>query len=365
MIREPRPGRVVRSALGLLTAVVLAWAGSAGAHSQPYSWLEVRLEPGAAGGSLTAHVVDLAHEVAEPVADSVGTPTGIAARRTRLLAMLDRRLDLEADGSRLRPVWTRVVPVPEKQAVRFEFTLRVGRPSGLQLSGPLFPWDPTHETYFNVWLDGALRHQDLLDRGHRLSRYATGLPARPLAVVVRFAREGIHHIFIGPDHILFIVGLLLLGGGRRRLAKIVTAFTLAHSVTLALATLRIVEPPARLIEPLIALSIVVIGVENLASAGRRDLRAWLAFGFGFVHGFGFASVLRSLELPSGALAPALFAFNLGVEIGQLTIVATVAPFVTALGRRSPAAGARLVAWGSAAVVAAGSFWFVQRVFFAV
>jgi hydrogenase/urease accessory protein HupE len=182
--------------------------------------------------------------------------------------------------------------------------------------------------------------------------------------VRRFVAEGIHHILIGPDHILFLVGLLLLGGSIRRLAVVVSAFTVAHSVTLSLAALQLVSPPASLVEPLIALSIVYVGVDNLVVKGGRDVRVWIAFAFGFVHGFGFASVLREMDLPARALGWSLFSFNLGVEIGQLFVVAVVASALAALRHRSEAAGRRLAVAGSLGVVIAGTFWFVQRVFFA-
>ncbi len=119
--------------------------------------------------------------------------------------------------------------------------------------------------------------------------------------------EGIHHIFIGPDHILFIVGLLLLGGTLGRLLKIVTAFPIAHSVTLVLATLDILNPPARVTEPIFALSIVFVGAHALLHRGeKRDWRLLFAFGFGFIHGFGFANVLRDMALPRTALSWSLF-----------------------------------------------------------
>src|SRR5207245_8815358 len=121
-----------------------------------------------------------------------------------------------------------------------------------------------------------------------------------------------------------LVGLLLLGVPIRRLAMIVTSFTLAHSITLSLAALNIVTPPARLIEPAIALSIVYVGADNLLAQGGRDVRAWIAFAFGFIHGFGFATVLREMELPARALGWSLFSFNFGVEIGQLLVVVPVA-----------------------------------------
>jgi hydrogenase/urease accessory protein HupE len=182
-------------------------------------------------------------------------------------------------------------------------------------------------------------------------------------VIRKFVPAGIRHILIGPDHLLFLVGLLLLGGSIRRLLLVVSAFTAAHSITLTLAALNIVTPPARLIEPAIALSIVYVGVDNLMVGRGRDVRAWIAFAFGFIHGFGFANVLREMDLPSRALGWSLFSFNLGVEIGQLLVVVAVASALIWLRSRNEAAGQRLALAGSLAVILMGAFWFVQRVFF--
>jgi len=185
----------------------------------------------------------------------------------------------------------------------------------------------------------------------------------------RFLRLGAEHIFQGSDHIAFLIGVLLLGGTLRQLVGIVTAFTLAHSVTLALATLGWVVPPPRLIEPLIALSILAVAVENLLalrpplSASRVQAsiaRRWrLTLAFGLVHGFGFAGALRALELPRSLLGPSLLTFNLGVELGQLVIVALAWPllrWIRGLSGMWPA-GMR---WASAVVGALGAIWLVQR-----
>jgi hydrogenase/urease accessory protein HupE len=174
----------------------------------------------------------------------------------------------------------------------------------------------------------------------------------------------VHHILIGPDHLLFLVGLLLLGGTLKQLLLVVTAFTIAHSITLSLAALGMVIPPANAIEPAIALSIVYVGADNLlVSAGGRDTRAWIAFAFGLIHGFGFANVLREMDLPGRALGWTLFAFNVGVEIGQLVFVVVVASLLIWIRSRSEAAARRLVFAGSIFVMLAGAFWFVERVFF--
>jgi hypothetical protein len=215
----------------------------------------------------------------------------------------------------------------------------------------------------------------VLTSEHRVVRvYGTG-PAGAVAVLRTFVPAGIHHIAIGPDHILFVLGLLLLGGGLARLLKIITSFTLAHSITLALASLGLVRLPSQLVEPLIALSIVFVAVETLAAHHRaetarddasalpgllRDRRAPLAFGFGLIHGFGFASVLAEFGLPREALGWSLFGFNFGVEIGQAVIVLLVAPPLAWLARRSPTLHMKTVRVLAFTIAAAGGFWFVQR-----
>ena len=111
------------------------------------------------------------------------------------------------------------------------------------------------------------------------------------------------------------------------------------------------------------MSIVYVGADNLLVKDGRDVRAWIAFAFGFIHGFGFAYVLRDMDLPTRALGWSLFSFNLGVEIGQLLVVVLVAVALRALRARSEVAGQRLAFAGSILVIAAGAFWFIQRVFF--
>ena len=175
-----------------------------------------------------------------------------------------------------------------------------------------------------------------------------------------FVVLGVEHIFTGYDHLLFLLGLLLAAGPLRRLFLTLTCFTLAHSVTLALAALSVVHLPTRLTESAIAASIVYVAIEDLAVKSPR--RRWLvAFAFGLVHGFGFASALGDLHLGRGSLVPALFGFNAGVELGQVAIVVVAAPVLAAF-RRS----ARFERFGVPALagvaIAFGAFWFVQRAF---
>lgn len=174
-----------------------------------------------------------------------------------------------------------------------------------------------------------------------------------------FVMLGIEHILIGYDHLIFLFGLLIVGGRFGRIAGVITAFTVAHSITLALATFDLVSIPSHLVEAFIAASIVYVGIENLV---RRDLeRRWrLAFVFGLVHGLGFASVLDELGVhTAGQTGWLLAGFNLGVELGQIAIAACVLPLVWRLAR-SPRSAWRVATVGSWCTVCAGGFWLIER-----
>ncbi|HUU73951.1 MAG TPA: HupE/UreJ family protein [Burkholderiales bacterium] len=179
--------------------------------------------------------------------------------------------------------------------------------------------------------------------------------------------SGIEHIAIGYDHIAFLLAVIVLGRRFWPLVKVVTAFTIAHSITLTLAVLGIVSLPSALVETLIAASIVYVAAENFFVKDIRH-RWWLTFLFGLIHGFGFASVLRDYGLPEGALALALASFNIGVEIGQLLIV-VVAILIWQTGFRIAAAAGfqrtgqserRVSLVISGAVLVAGLYWLGQR-----
>jgi hydrogenase/urease accessory protein HupE len=175
-----------------------------------------------------------------------------------------------------------------------------------------------------------------------------------------FFALGVEHIATGYDHLLFLLALLIVGPGLRSAAAIITSFTAAHSVTLAMATLGVVHLPPAIVEPLIACSVLYIGVENLY--GRRWAPRWmLTFAFGLVHGLGFATVLRDLGVGAtgeGAVAP-LLAFNVGVEAGQLTLAAVVLPLLWR-AQRQPRVFIRVTTAGSMLVALAGAAWLIQR-----
>lgn len=345
-----------------LLLVLLALVLRTSAHEEPTSFLDLRLVGDGVHATLTASATDLAHDLPAVEPDTLLTPAGVSANGSALTEMLRTRLRLTADGSPLTAVLRTITPVPEKRDVRLEFHFAWATPpADVGVRCALFPYDPRHRTFLGVHENGTLARQEIFQGDAQSVTFHTGSAQSVGAVVTQFVAAGIHHIFIGPDHILFVVGLLLLGGGVGRLLKIITAFTVAHSITLGLATFGILTPPASIVEPAIALSIVFVGVHAFIGGKRRDPRLLFAFGFGLIHGFGFANVLQDMVLPRAALGWSLAAFNGGVEIGQACIVATVAPLLALLHRRSKPVAARVVAGGALAVTVAGAFWFFQRI----
>lgn len=216
--------------------------------------------------------------------------------------------------------------------------------------------------------NGPAITEDLLDESNNI--FTTDLsPSTMLATpppthsFSKFFVLGIHHIWTGYDHLLFLFALLIVCDSFASIVKIVTCFTLAHSLTLALATLDIVQIPSRIIEPTIAASIVYVGMENIFRHGHPKGRWLLTFAFGLVHGFGFASVLREMEIAkAGSVVVPLVSFNLGVEAGQIAVAIIILPLIWRL-KKQPTFAPRWVPACSALVAAAGAFWFIQRVWF--
>lgn len=348
-------------ALTLLAAVFLSTGGAA-AHDEPTSFLDIRLGSDGLTASLTASTTDLAHELPTVEPAMLLDPAVAATQRAALTSLLKERLRLSADGAPLNVELRAVEPVSAQRDLRLEWHCAwAAIPATIQVQSRLFPYDARHRTFLNIYENNRLQRQEIFEGDAPPIEYRAGSRQSLGAVVRQFVYEGVHHIFIGPDHILFVIGLLLLGGSVGQLLKIVTAFTVAHSITLGLATFGILRPPASLVEPAIALSIVFVGVHALFGQRWRDPRVLFAFGFGLIHGFGFANVLQEMELPRHALGWSLLAFNVGVEIGQAAIVLAVAPLLALLRQRGTRVSERVLVAGALLVTAAGSFWFFQRI----
>lgn len=193
---------------------------------------------------------------------------------------------------------------------------------------------------------------------------AAGSASGPRSSFADYVALGVGHILTGYDHLLFLGALLVVTRRPRTMIGIVSCFTLAHSVTLALASLDIVQLPSRLVEPLIAASIVFVAVENLLRRDEPRGRWALTFAFGLIHGFGFAAVLKETGLGSGrGLVAPLLGFNLGVELGQLAVAAVFLPLLFLLRRRW-ADGAQQAAFAASSLVAViGAYWLLQRTVF--
>lgn len=235
-----------------------------------------------------------------------------------------------------------------------------------------FDLDPMHRGLLQ-YVEAGHNHSVIFSAEASAQTLGTGTAWDQLAAYVH---EGVWHIWLGFDHILFLLSLLLPAVLLRRggswqpaasfraafidVAKIVTAFTIAHSITLSLAALGLVALPSRWIESAIALSVVLAAINNVfpvVSHGR-----WLAaFGFGLIHGFGFASALKDLGLPTGSLALSLFGFNVGVELGQLAVVCGFLPLAFAV-RATWAYRRVILAGGSVLIAAIAGVWLVERAF---
>lgn len=336
----------------LATAAVLMPV-QALAHEQTSVFLTIQLADGSLEAELLVAERDLdEHFWAGAAAQARGDDTTAVYRelvaRTHVFAD-QRRVALEPlaqvqprPGRRLAFRFHAALPRPLSHlTVETDFAQRLG---------------PGHVVLVKI-VDGTrVRQTVLVAEAPRQELQLRDAPTPP-SPLVRFARLGIEHIFLGYDHILFLIALIISGDRFLRLVQIATAFTIAHSVTLALAGLELVTLPPRLVEALIALTIVYVAAENLILKEVRH-RVALTFGFGLVHGFGFANVLGDLRLPREALVGSLLAFNIGVEIGQFVILLAVFPAVVLLLRQPYRH--RVTGLASAAILVCGLTWLLER-----
>jgi hypothetical protein len=287
------------------------------------------------------------------------------------------RLKISSDGKPLKPASTGFEIQHHDDAVYAALLFNLDGPVGsdLLVNYTIFnDTDPLHRGLFR--LDLPKRTATTIFSPRELTQRFFLQSSVKAANFTTFLREGIWHIWIGFDHILFLLALLLPSVLRREagrwvaldelrpallnVVKVVTAFTIAHSITLTLATLGWVKLPSRLVESAIAASIIVAALNN--TRPFLEERLWpLAFGFGLIHGFGFAGVLEELHLSSTSLATTLLGFNLGVELGQLAIVAIFIPIAFAF-RRKPFYARVIVQSGSLCIAIIAFAWMLERVF---
>ena len=295
--------------------------------------------------------------------DSVD-PTLVAASAAPILAYVNAHVAVTGlDGKACVAGAAALVPDGDGVIYRNAFSCRNVRGDIVYRSTVLTAIDPSARQIVLIG-EGANVPQALLDARNTTVTLSTPAPLL-LSTMQRYLVAGIEHIFLGYDHIAFLVGVVLWARRLVPVIKIVTAFTIAHSITLSLAALNIIVLPGVVVEPAIAASIVFVAMENFFSRDI-DSRWRVTFAFGLIHGFGFAGALREFGLPANAVVPALAAFNIGVEVGQVAIVSIVVPALIVLDRlmatdgAKPVRAASLVYALSLLISLLGSYWLLTR-----
>ncbi len=366
-------------AVAVMVALVVASLSPGQAHKSSDSYLSLQLKGHKISGQWDVALRDLDYALGLDLNnDGIITWGELRGLQAPIASYLVPRLTLRSDGN---PCATHVVEhlVDDHSdgaydVLRFEADC-AGPPQVLQIGYDFFfDLDPQHRGLVRLEANGQT-HTAVLAPSQKT--WSVELSAVSWFRTFRdYLNEGVWHIWTGFDHILFLCALLLPAvliyrGGRwvgvtefgeafRNVVKIVTAFTLAHSITLSLAVLGFISLPSRLVESAIAVSVIAAALNNLRPVVQS--RLWVvAFGFGLVHGLGFANVLTELGLPTDALAVALVSFNLGVEIGQLAIVCAMLPLAY-LCRHSWLYPRAFLGAGSLCIVAIAFVWLIERSF---
>jgi hydrogenase/urease accessory protein HupE len=352
---------VFRLWAALLGFALVFVVGSASAHTTGVSRGEYRADSGTVHALYIFSGRELATTLPDIDAnhDGVLSSAEVAGGAHALDTFIVQSSDVEADGVSCKPALDSV-KTAEADAVEIRATFACPR-SIDQLSIDCqflerFSADHHHLAVISL---GGHETPFVATLSHMTIEADLGSTAGETTTFPAMVLSGIEHILTGYDHLAFLIGLLLLGGRVRSLVGVITAFTVAHSITLGLAALHVVRVSPSIVEPAIALSIAYVGVENLFV---HDVsKRWrITFLFGLIHGFGFAGALMNLELPPSKVPLALFAFNLGVEIGQLGVLAVVLPLVM-FARKNAWFRDRGVKGLSLLIALAGVVWFVQRV----
>ena len=374
-------------ALLLLLLLALATPLPGLAHTLGQGYLFVAVDDGGVRGKIELTLTDLDIAVGlDEDQDGKVSDAEVAARADRIVDYIKQRIGVGAQGQwfDLQFGQWEIASLPLGRYLLLPYTATDATPSPiLDLRYEvLFDQDPAHRGFL-VITDN--QYTGVVDRGEETSLVfgpETAVQTFDLTADSRwrsfrdFVWQGVWHIWIGIDHILFLLALILpavlmrrddrwvsvdsAGAALWNVIKIVTLFTIAHTITLTLAALDIFTLPSRLVESIIALSVVIAAVNNVWPILHGHI-GWLVFGFGLFHGFGFASVLAELVRSQSNLVVNLLGFNVGVELGQIAVVAVLVPILFAL-RHSSVYLRALLPWGSTAIALLALGWFVERAF---
>jgi len=356
--------------------LVLLAGSVASAHDERFSASRVEIKPNEVLWTIDVGVAGLEKVVRLPAGELELTDAQLQESKSDIAAYLLEVLKVEINGNpvdaelgALEPVYAATVATGQKyisyarQHFRFHSKTEVKR---VQLASTLFyTVIRNHQAALVVSWGGA---QKVFTKygPFELDLTAARLNPTVLGTATEFVLWGMHHIFVGYDHIAFLLALLLAAQRLRDMVRVVTSFTVAHSITLLLAALDVIRLPGAMTESLIAASIVYVAAENFFIT-QGSHRWMLTFAFGLVHGLGFSSVLRERLQDLQSIAVPVVSFNLGVELGQISILLVVLPVLTLI-RKAPDEKGRarrqwwLVRVGSLPILLLGAFWLVDRVF---
>ncbi|MGY3436966.1 MULTISPECIES: HupE/UreJ family protein [unclassified Marinovum] len=363
----------------VLAAILLLWAGSSAAHEVMPTIADLTVAEGAVTLDLRLNAEAFAAGIDLDGLEDTDTtersdaydslralsPDALATRMAPVAESIARSLTLENGGT---PVTLEVTGIEIGPIANVEFA----RESQLSLRATLansaaplvLNWPDGYGTLVLRQMGVESGYTGIIEGGGTSDAIQPGgsAPQSGLSVFADYIPVGFDHILPkGLDHILFVLGLFFLSARLRPLLWQVTAFTAAHTVTLALGAFGIVTIPGSIVEPIIAASIVYVAVENIFSPKMHAWRPVVVFGFGLLHGLGFASVLGEFGLPEGQFIPALLGFNVGVELGQLTVIAIAFLAVGLWFGRKEFYRPYIAVPASVVIALVGAYWFVERV----
>lgn len=355
----------------LLLLLILSFCGQfALAHPPGLSSAEITLGANQVNAVLTFAIQDIeAFNPMDSDQDAEVTPAEMDAAKPAIAQWVAEQFVLSVDNVVLKANAVGKVSFDQQNNAQVQFLFN--HPTAQQLnvqSRVLSKLPAGHKQYLTlknqsgqILLEKMLTQEDNNVSLHIPAANAATTTEAQSHTFSDFLALGIEHILTGYDHLLFLFSLLVVTRSFWPALKIITFFTLAHSITLGLASFNLVELPGSVVEPLIAITIIYVALENLWRGDNPKGREWLTFFFGLIHGFGFASVLREMNIGAsdGGIMLPLFSFNLGVELGQISVAAVILPLIWWLHKR-PSIGQKLTPAGSVLAGLAGCFWLVQR-----
>lgn len=359
------------NARGILTLALLALSvGSVDAHPPGLSSLEVSIQSTGLNARVTFALQDI--EAFTPMDSDLDAEVSDAEReaaKPAIAALIAQQLRVGIDSRDSAPDGTGKVSFDDRNNAQVELHYPGEPKHSLSLQSKFLALLPEgHQQYLTVNDAGGNSLGEKMlskaDAGIDIQLANAGQSAMSPSLFSAFSSFfalGIEHIVTGYDHLLFLFALLAVTHSFWPALKIITFFTVAHSITLACAGLNLIDLPSSFVEPFIAATIIYVGVENIIRGDHPKGRHWLTFGFGLIHGFGFAGVLREMDISSGdtgILLP-LLSFNLGIETGQIAVAAIVLPMIWWLNNQVTTAD-RFLKGGSVAVSLMGAFWLVER-----